>query len=32
LLFRLLPDRLVVVDLINRRDLERRIKALIAGG
>jgi hypothetical protein len=32
LLFRLAPDRLVVVDLINRRDLERRIKKLVAGG
>jgi hypothetical protein len=32
LLFRLQPDRLVVVDLINRRDLERRIKSLVAGG
>jgi hypothetical protein len=31
LLFRLQPDRLVVVDLINRRDLERRIKSLVAG-
>ena len=28
LLFRLTPDRLVIVDLINRRDLERRIKSL----
>jgi hypothetical protein len=28
LLFRLLPDQLQVVDLINRKDLERRIKAL----
>ena len=30
LLFRLTPDQLVVVDLINRRDLERRIKSLQA--
>lgn len=28
LLFRLLPDRVQVVDLINRRDLESRTKAL----
>ena len=28
LLFRLLPDRIQVVDLITRQDLERRIKAL----
>jgi hypothetical protein len=28
LLFRLWPDRLEVVDLINRKDLDRRIKAL----
>lgn len=28
LLFRLTPDRVQVVDLINRRDLERRIKGL----
>jgi len=28
LLFRLLPDSVQVVDLINRRDLERRIKSL----
>ena len=28
LLFRLLPDSVVVVDLINRRDLESRIKHL----
>lgn len=32
LLFRLLPDRVQVVDLINRRDLDRRIKSLRAGG
>jgi hypothetical protein len=32
LLFRLTPDRLVVVDLIDRRDLDRRIKSLIAAG
>jgi hypothetical protein len=32
LLFRLTPDRLVVVDLIDRRDLDRRIKSLIATG
>ena len=30
LLFRLLPDRVQVVDLINRRDLDRRIKSLRA--
>ena len=28
LLFRLHPDRLEVIELIHRRDLERRIKAL----
>ena len=28
LLFRLLPDRVQVVDLINRRDLDRRLKTL----
>ena len=28
LLFRLLPERVQVIDLINRRDLDRRIKAL----
>ena len=28
MLFRLLPDRVQVVDLINRKDLERRIKTL----
>ena len=28
LLFRLQPDCVQVVDLINRRDLEKRIKAL----
>ncbi len=28
LLFRLLPDRVQVVDLINRRDLDRKIKSL----
>jgi hypothetical protein len=28
LLFRLHPGRLQVVDLINRRDLEKRIKTL----
>src|SRR5205823_3197595 len=28
LLFRLHPDRLEIVDLINRRDLERKIKTL----
>lgn len=35
LLFRLLPDRVQVVDLISRQDLERRIKTLVksaAGG
>ncbi len=32
LLFRLLPDRVQVVDLINRRDLDRRIKSLRAAG
>jgi hypothetical protein len=32
LLFRLTSDRLIVVDLINRRDLLRRIKSLMAGG
>ena len=29
LLFRLLPDRVLVVDLIPRQDLERRIKTLV---
>ena len=29
LLFRLLPDRLQVVDLIPRQDLERKIKTLV---
>jgi len=29
LLFRLLPGRLDIVDLIHRRDLERRIKAMV---
>jgi predicted nucleic acid-binding Zn-ribbon protein len=29
LLFKLLPDRVLVVDLINRKDLERRIKSLV---
>ena len=29
LLFRLLPDRVQVVDLIPRQDLERRIKTLV---
>lgn len=29
LLFRLHPDRVEVIDLINRRDLERRIKTLV---
>ena len=29
-LFRLLPDRVQVVDLIPRQDLERRIKSLSA--
>jgi mRNA-degrading endonuclease RelE of RelBE toxin-antitoxin system len=29
LLFRLHPDTLEVVDLVNRRDLERRIKSLM---
>jgi hypothetical protein len=28
LMFRLWPDRVQVVDLVNRKDLERRIKAL----
>jgi hypothetical protein len=28
LLFRLLPDRIQVIDLIPRQDLERRIKGL----
>jgi hypothetical protein len=28
LLFRLLPDRIEVIDLIPRQDLERRIKTL----
>lgn len=28
LLFRLLPDRVQVIDLINRKDLERKIKTL----
>lgn len=32
LLFRLQPDRLIVVDFINRRDLDRRIKSLRATG
>lgn len=32
LLFRLLPDRVQVVDLINRRDLDRKIKSLQASG
>jgi hypothetical protein len=32
LLFRLLPDRVQVVDFINRRDLDRKIKALRAAG
>ena len=32
LLFRLTPEHLVVVDLINRRDLDRRVKTLVAGG
>jgi hypothetical protein len=32
LLFRLTPDRLIVVDLIDRRDLDRRIKSLVAAG
>jgi hypothetical protein len=32
LLFRLTPDRLVVVDLIDRRDLDRAIKRLVATG
>ncbi|HEV7404294.1 MAG TPA: SEC-C metal-binding domain-containing protein [Chthoniobacteraceae bacterium] len=32
LLFRLLPDRVQVIDLINRRDLDRRIKTLRAAG
>ena len=32
LLFRLLPDRVQVVDLINRRDLDRTIKRLRAAG
>jgi hypothetical protein len=30
LLFRLLPDRVQVVDLINRRDLDRKVKTLRA--
>ncbi len=30
LLFRLTPDRVVIVDLISRQDLERRIKTLVA--
>jgi hypothetical protein len=29
LLFKVLPDRLQVVDLVNRKDLERRIKSLL---
>ena len=29
LLFRLLPDRLQVVDLIPRQDLERQIKTVV---
>jgi len=29
LLFRLFPDRVQIVDLINRKDLDRRIKTLI---
>lgn len=29
LLFRLLPDRVQVIDLINRKDLERKIKTLM---
>ena len=32
LLFRFTADRLVVIDLIDRRDLDRRIKSLIAAG
>ena len=32
LLFRLHPDRVQVLDLINRRDLDRKIKALRAAG
>lgn len=32
LLFRLLPDRVQIVDLINRRDLDRKIKSLQAAG
>jgi hypothetical protein len=32
LLFRLLPDRVQVLDLINRRDLDRRIKTLRTAG
>jgi hypothetical protein len=31
-LFRLLPDRVQIVDLINRRDLDRKIKSLQAAG
>lgn len=31
LLFRVTADRLVVIDLINRRDLVRRIKSLLGG-
>jgi hypothetical protein len=29
LMFRLWPDRVQVIDLVNRKDLERRIKALV---
>ena len=29
LLFRLWPERLEVIDLINRKDLDRRIKTLV---
>jgi hypothetical protein len=32
LLYRITSDRFIVVDLINRRDLLRRIKSLLAGG
>lgn len=32
LLFRLLPDRVQVLDLINRRDLDRKIKTLRSAG
>ena len=28
MLFRMLPDTLQIVDLINRRDLEKRIRSL----